>query len=221
MKKYIGIIGRPDKNLTNKNVYTIGMELNNIIVDNNFIPLGIMPNIKTYNNKLNNDEVLEFNKTLSLCSGIILQGGDDYYDYDKIALKYAIDNDIPILGICLGMQVMASLFEDNLINIDLEKYDNHNIEKQYVHDIIIDKNSKLYNIINEEKISVNSTHKQRIMNPGIYKISAYSLDGIVEAIEYNKNKFNIGVQFHPEKIYEDNNMKKIFKEFFNSIKKDM
>lgn len=220
MKEYIGIIGRPDKNLTNKNVYTILKELNDIVIDNGFIPLGIIQNIKNYNNRLNNKEIFEFNNIISKCDGFILQGVDDYYDYDRVVLRYAINNNIPILGICLGMQVMASLNEDNLINIDLNKYNNHHNESTYVHDIIIDENSKLYDIIGKQRIKVNSTHKERIKNSGIYKISAYSPDGVIEAIEYNKNDFNIGVQFHPERLYKDKNISKIFKAFFNSIRKD-
>ncbi len=220
MKKYIGIIGRPDKNLTNKDVYIIGKKINDIILDNDFIPLGILPNIKNYKSILNKKQTFEFNNTLSKCSGIILQGGDKFYDYDKVALKYAINNNIPILGICLGMQVMASLEENNLVDINLDKYNNHNVESSYVHDIVIDKNSKLYNIIGKEKIKVNSTHKERIKSPGIYKISAYSPDGVIEAIEYNKNDFNIGVQFHPERLYKDKNIIKLFKAFFNAIKRN-
>ena len=149
-----------------------------------------------------------------------MQGGNDYYDYDRVVLKYAIDNDIPIMGICLGMQVMASYKADNLIDIDLSKYNSHNINSKYVHDITIDKNSKLHTILQKNKIKVNSTHNQRVKDSGIYKVSAYSNDGIIEAIEYDKNKFNIGIQFHPEKLYKDKNMNKIFKAFFDTIKRD-
>ena len=220
MRKYIGIIGRPDKNITNKDVYIISKNLNDIVLDNDFIPLGILPNVKDYKNRLNKNQIFDLYNTLSKCSGIILQGGDKYYDYDKVALKYAIKNNIPILGICLGMQVMASLEENNLVDINLNKYNNHNVESSYVHDIVIDKNSKLYNIIGKEKIKVNSTHKERIKSSGIYKISAYSPDGIIEAIEYNENDFNIGVQFHPERLYKDSNVAKIFKAFFDTIKRN-
>lgn len=216
--KFIGIIGRPDKNMTNKNVFIIGEELKNIIIDFNYIPLGIIPNIKNINKKLNKKEIYELENILSICNGFILQGGDKYYDYDRIVIKYAIRNNIPILGICLGCQIMASLYEDNIDIINTNIYNNHNVNKEYLHDIIIDKNSKLYKILNKDRIKVNSTHKEHIIDPGIYKVSSFSSDGIIESLEYPNNNFNIGVQFHPEKLIEDENMKKIFKSFFESIK---
>ena len=216
MKKIIGIVGRPDINITNKKVFITIEYFKDIVIHFSCLPLGILPNIKDINKKLNDEEINDLYSILKLCDGIILQGGDKYYDYDRVILKYAIDNDIPILGICLGAQTMASLYEDNTKIIDLKLYDNHNIEG-YFHDILIDNNSKLYNIIGKNKISVNTYHKEMITDPGIYKITAYSTDGIIEAIEYNKNKFNIGVQFHPEKNFEDENMYKIFEAFFKAV----
>ncbi|MBQ7140711.1 MAG: gamma-glutamyl-gamma-aminobutyrate hydrolase family protein [Bacilli bacterium] len=218
MNKIIGIIGRPDKNITNKDVFIIGEELKDTILDFNCIPLGIIPNVKNINRKLNKKEIFEFENILKMCSGFILQGGSEYYDYDRIVIKYAIKNDIPILGICLGCQVMASLYEDNLNIIDTNIFNNHNIKNEYVHDIIIDKNSKLYKIIGKEKIKVNSTHSEHIIDPGIYRVSSFSGDGIIESIEYPNNKFNIGVQFHPERLTKDENIYKIFKCFFEFIK---
>lgn len=220
MKKIIGIIGRPDINITGKKVFITIEYFKDITIDFNCLPIGILPNIKDVKQKLNNKEINELNSILKICDGIILQGGEDYYDYDKVVLKYAIDNDIPVLGICLGSQVMASLYENNIVEVDLKKYNNHNQEKKYSHSIIIDKNSKLYEILKKEKINVNSYHKERIKKPGIYTVSAYSPDGIIETLEYNKNRFNIGVQFHPEKNFKDKNMYKIFEAFFNTVKKD-
>ena len=187
----------------------------NIIIENNLLPISIIPPVLNINEKLNSNEIKDLHDLLDMCNGIILQGGDNFYNYDIEVIKYAIKKDIPILGICLGMQAMASINKFNLKFID-----NHNSDKLYSHKIYINKNTKLYNILKKDIINVNSYHKECITNSGIYNTSALSNDNVIEAIEYNKNKFNIGLQFHPEKNYSDINMKKIFKFFFNIIKSD-
>ena len=133
-------------------------------------------------------------ETVELCDGIILPGGTDITDFDKNICKYAIENDIPILGICLGMQVMASLFEDNL-----ERIDNHNKKEKYVHKIKTIKGSILDDIIGESY--VNSRHNEHVINSGIYNVTAY-IDNSIEGIEYIDNRFNVGVQWHPEDMIE-------------------
>src|SRR5574344_2159381 len=58
------------------------------------IPIMIIPNS-------------DIDKVLKLCDGLLLPGGVDVTSTDKYICEYAIKNDIPILGICLGMQVMS------------------------------------------------------------------------------------------------------------------
>lgn len=215
MKKIIGVIARPDKNITSKNVFIMYDAFKNIILENNMLPLNIIPPTTNINSAMKSDELKDFYNLLNLCDGLILQGGDEFYDYDKKVVEYAINKDVPILGICLGMQVMASLEENNLKKLDSNL---HNQEKNYAHSIKISENSLLYKILNKDKINVNSYHKEHVISSGIYKIVAKSNDNVIEAIEYNKNKFNVGLQFHPEKTYYiDDNMKKIFKYFFDIV----
>ena len=215
MKKRVGLILRPDINGTNKDIFEIYDNFRRIIIDNNCIPIGIIPNILDINNKLKEEEINELINEIKRCDGIICQGGDDFYDYDKVIVKYAIENDIPILGICLGMQLMSSVYEDNITLLD-NTYHNH---KDCNHDIVISKNSKLYDIIKKEKLKVNSFHKEHVLNSGIYEINAYSDDGVIEGIEYNNNTFNIGVQWHPERDMEKDYNKKLFEAYFEAIQK--
>jgi len=215
MKKRVGLILRPDINGTNKDIFEIYDNFRRIIIDNNCIPIGIIPNILDINNKLKEEEINELINEIKRCDGIICQGGDDFYDYDKVIVKYAIENDIPILGICLGMQLMSSVYEDNITLLD-NTYHNH---KDCNHDIVISKNSKLYDIIKKEKLNVNSFHKEHVLNSGIYEINAYSDDGVIEGIEYNNNTFNIGVQWHPERDMEKDYNKKLFEAYFEAIQK--
>lgn len=195
--KYIGIIGR-----INDNKITYNKEIIDLIYKYNFIPICI--SVRFIDNELKIIKPL-----IDKCDGFILQGGNDFYNTDLEIIKYLYDNDIPTLGICLGMQAMAYLF-----NGKMGKIDNHCSQDKYVHNIYIDKNSKLFNIIGKDTILVNSRHKECITNTDL-KVSSYS--NVVESIEDNSKKFFIGVQWHPESIMDENS-KKLFESFFFSIK---
>ena len=55
-----------------------------------------------------------------------------------------------------------------------------------------------------------------------FEVSAYSEDGIIEAVELKDRLFVMGLQWHPESIYDhDNNSKKIFSNFIDNCKKNM
>ncbi len=197
---YIGIIGRK-----NEDKITFNQEVINVIYKYKFIPIGIIVDF-------NNNPNLEFNKIkniIDLCDGFILQGGSDYYDIDILITKYLYDKNIPTLGICLGMQTMAMTFNGIMGEIS-----NHNSKNKYVHEIEINKNSKLYNIIKKNKILVNSRHNSYILNTDL-DVSA--TNNIIEAIEDKSKRFFIGVQWHPESIMDENNIL-LFNSFFLSTK---
>lgn len=146
---------------------------------------------------------------IDLCSGIILQGGSDYYDIDIIITKYLHKNNIPTLGICLGMQTMAMAF--NGIMSDIIDHKSNNL---YVHQININKNSKLYKIIKKNKITVNSRHQSYIVSTDL---SISSKANIIESIEDSNKNFFIGVQWHPETLMDENSIL-LFNSFFSSLK---
>ena len=79
---------------------------------------------------------------------------------------------------------------------------NHRVESgELVHYVDIKEDSFLYSIIKESHFMVNSLHNFHALSNDYYDIVGYSEDGLIEAIEYSKNTFNIGVQWHPEKNY--------------------
>ena len=141
---------------------------------------------------------------LNKCDGIILPGGCKIYYYDKFIANYALENNIPILGICLGMQILAAVDCDG--EKVIEKIDNgvkHHIKELFAHKINISKDSKLYSIVNSEEFVVNSKHNCNIIKTNKFDIVGYSEDGIIEAIERKDKKFAIGIQWHPEIIIDD------------------
>lgn len=152
-----------------------------------------------------------------MCDGIIIPGGDKWTYLDELALQYAIDTQTPILGICLGMQIMG--MEGNHEHIIRLKSDVHKSKESYVHKVTIQENSHLYDILEKHEITVNSRHFYTIQPPVNWDIVAKANDGTIEAIELKNHPFCIGLQWHPEDLLEDENSKKIFTKFISACKK--
>ncbi len=175
------------------------------------------------------------------CDGIVLTGGVDvmpsnvdyenapsqFYpvrdQFEKEILALALLEKKPILGICRGLQLINLYFGGDLI-LDLgEKNLTHKKgETDRIHTINIDKNSKLFDIIGQEKGEVNSAHHQAINHlANCLNISAIDDGGIIEAVELNGefNQFLVAVQWHPERMLDQNSpfTKNIRKAFLKAI----
>ena len=132
--------------------------------------------------------------------------------------KYCYEKNLPILGICAGQNNIARALGGTTYKIpNPEKHDKSFDE--YVHWINIDKNSRFYDIVQTNKMQVNSRHKRTIKEcPNLDKV-AFCEDGYPDVIESKNKTFYIGVRFHPESLYKiDENHNKIFKEFINACK---
>lgn len=159
------------------------------------------------------------------CSGFLLPGGPDISpDMYEVAcrgarnfcreldcfcldaLDQAMKLDLPVLGICRGMQLLNIHFWGTLIQ-DIKTHEKHHqYDRRYetVHEIKIVQDSLLYTVFQSEVVSVNSIHHQAIKQ--LWKdfiVSAVDREDerIVEWIE-NKEKRIFGVQWHPEKFRE-------------------
>lgn len=225
MKPIIGIIGKSDYSSGKKTSICVLDNYRKAIINYGGIPIAILPpQIVDYEKTsgkevghLTEEEMDILNSQLKLCDGLLLQGGSRSFDYHKYACKYANEFNIPLLGICMGMQVMCNYDNDNQ-NIENEDKIHKSPGEDIVHEVSIKKDSILYDIIKKENITVNSNHNYHVTNSGSYKISALSFDNLIEGIEKD-GTFNIGIQWHPEKQYESEESKALFKAFIKSTKK--
>lgn len=227
MKPIIGIIARPNFPKENNSNLVVKEVYRKKIIEAGGIPFLLLPpklinynNAKPSENKdLSSEEKEILLSQLKMCDGILMPGGYKVFSHDFFILDYAIKNDIPVLGICLGMQIMAN-YEQNYLTEQIDsRFANHfDISGNYVHNINISKDSKLFSIVNKDKITVNSMHKYKVVSNGLYNVVAVSDDNIIEALEFPDNTFNIGVQWHPERL-DDDASKKLFKAYIESCKR--
>ena len=191
MKPIIGIISRIDKSVTNKNINIVYTDIISSIEKSGGIPISIPCSTK-------------IDDYINICNGFVLQGGDDINSYNLNIINILKEKNIPLLGICLGMQEM--FYDSNMVDVE-----NHHLNS--LHEIRIKKNTLLYKILKKEKILVNSRHNSSIKNTK-YMVSSISKDNVIESIEDSKKKFFLGLQWHPENLYDiDSNSRKIFDYF--------
>ena len=162
---------------------------------------------------------------LDRVDGIILSGGGDINplylgeepirelssvnparDWHELMLvRLAANRQIPILGICRGIQVMTAalggkLYQDIYKEASATLKHSQDTERHVcTHTVHITKESLLYKIFGTEVLPVNSFHHQAVKEaaPG-FAVSALSPDGLIEAVESTHYKSMIGVQWHPE-----------------------
>ncbi|MCU0542566.1 MAG: gamma-glutamyl-gamma-aminobutyrate hydrolase family protein [Oscillatoriaceae cyanobacterium Prado104] len=126
-------------------------------------------------------------------------------NFELSLAKLALKSDIPILGICRGMQMLNVASGGELIIHVPEVYGtavNHRKENPtspIEHTIKIDPNSRLAKIMGTTSTTIVSWHHQSVKNivPS-WQISAWAPDSLVEAMEYENHPWMVAVQWHPE-----------------------
>ncbi|MBX2923050.1 MAG: gamma-glutamyl-gamma-aminobutyrate hydrolase family protein [Chitinophagaceae bacterium] len=184
------------------------------------------------------------------CRGIVLTGGEDVHprfynkpelykycyetdvneardEFELEILKYTEANNIPVLGICRGLQIANVFFGGTLIP-DIPTWGKFNHSKlpddsDRYHKTMVDPSSWLYTIIHRQEGTVNSNHHQSadIIGKGLI-VSAFSPDGVVEALERKDpegKSFLCLVQWHPERMndQESNFVKNIREAFVEAV----
>lgn len=159
-------------------------------------------------------------KSLDMCDGFIFPGGVKFTPYDRYLLEEVIKRKIPVLGICLGMEMMSCYKCDiELIKNDSDRHCQKSFD-DLTHKVIIREDSKLYKILGCLEFEVNSFHNYHVNGNNFYRVVGMSDDGLIEAIEYPGDVFNFGVQWHPEISYDfDINSKKLIDYFINEASK--
>ncbi len=124
--------------------------------------------------------------------------------------KEAFLRQIPLLGICRGMQILniaanGSIYQDIAVQTDTTLKHNQNAPRFYgTHTVTPTPDSILGKLWQEEKTTVNSFHHQAINTLGKgFFVAAYSSDGLIEAIEQKAMPFVLGVQWHPEAMQQE------------------
>jgi putative glutamine amidotransferase len=193
----------------------------------------------------NTKKVSNVRPFLNLLDGLLISGGNDvdpvFYGEKRKAqnlnitperdifelslVRKAKDKGIPLMAICRGMQLLNVAFGGSLYqDFSAEKsFRDHTLEGSTIykkkHAILIQKGSKLFDIIRKKRIMVNTSHHQMVKKVGKGLVAtAWSEDGVIEAVETKEDGFFLGVQWHPE-LMKDKNSKLLFDSFIQSARK--
>lgn len=173
--------------------------------------------------------------------GLVLSGGGDidpaYYgeaahpalnapsaQRDRLELsfaRWATDEDKPLLAICRGIQVLNVALGGTLVQ-DIptqvpdalpHNFDETRVARDFIaHEVTIEPGSRLCEVMGSERAGVNSWHHQSVKQaaPGL-AIVACAPDGVIEGVERPRSRFTIGIQWHPEWLYDRQpEMKRLF-----------
>ena len=126
---------------------------------------------------------------------------------ELLIARLAYNRQIPMLGICRGIQTLATAFggkvAQDISDVATIKHSQDADRSEPTHSVIIDEDSSLFDIYKSTKVMVNSFHHQAVAEAGDkFRVIAKSPDGIIEAMESREFKSILGVQWHPECLEE-------------------
>lgn len=192
----------------------------------------------------------KINQLINHCHGLLLAGGGDIdpllfgeqphpaggsicpqRDSFELSLaKEALKNSRPLLGICRGAQVInvaagGTVCQDLSLQVKDHLKHQQQAPRWYpTHTITAVRDSQLAEMIGAEPVKVNSFHHQMVGRLGTgLKVAAVAPDGVIEAIEHRqRGYFVLGVQYHPEALYEhDPKARVIFTNFIRAARRFM
>jgi len=162
---------------------------------------------------------------LELTSGILLPGSPtdvhpDHYGaqpHSKLGtlyaerdstdfelLRHAENVNLPVLGICFGIQSL-NVFRGGALVQDIPSL----VPDAVTHDesrhaVRLERDSLLSRLAGATDLEVNSFHHQSVESPGRnLRVVARAPDGVIEAVEDTTGRFVVGVQWHPERGWRD------------------
>jgi putative glutamine amidotransferase len=130
-------------------------------------------------------------------------------ELDEVELRllaWAIADDLPILAICRGIQVLnvacgGTLWQD--LNVEGATIESHDCEPRdlLAHGLDVEPDSLMARAFGQTNLAVNSLHHQAIRDLGpSLRAVARSADGLIEGVEMPGHRFVMGVQCHPEEL---------------------
>ena len=139
--------------------------------------------------------------------------------------KLALADDIPMLAVCRGLQVVnvaagGTLIQD--IPSEVNQAVSHQVEaplSAVAHEVWVSRGSTLATVMQEELadnevLQVNSRHHQAVRQTAAgFEVSATAPDGVIEAIERPRSRFCLAVQWHPENFWRTGEFRSLFEEF--------
>ncbi len=177
--------------------------------------------------------------------GLLLAGGDDCdpslygeerhpstepmdprrQSSDLTLARAARERGIPTLGICLGVQVMnvaagGTLIQDIASAVETDIDHASEAAERHRHEVLIESNTRLADILGARELNVNSSHHQAIgkIANGL-RVTAHAPDGIVEGLEDPAHPFYVGVQWHPEDMPREESASALFGAFVDAARK--
>jgi putative glutamine amidotransferase len=128
--------------------------------------------------------------------------------FELALVRRAVAADLPVLGICGGLQLLNVAFGGSLIQDiprELEGALPHRPPAAHrpAHAVEIRAGSRLHRIVAARRIRVNSAHHQapKAVGRGLI-VNAVAADGVIEGLEHSVKRFVLGVQWHPEYLWE-------------------
>lgn len=212
--------------------YAMRQNYSQVIAENGGIPVFI---------GFDMEPIEDYIKTLD---GIVLTGGDFYTPpegytvgigkqykpkrHSREGIEFALikkgyEANLPLLGICAGMQQMnlalgGTLHENLKKALGTPIQHRNEIRHETQHNVEITPGSKLHKVMNTTNLAVNSNHNAGINQPSQkLSVTAVAPDGVIESFEAKDKRFFIGVMWHPEYVLS-NEEKKLWIAFIEAAR---
>jgi putative glutamine amidotransferase len=120
---------------------------------------------------------------------------------EMMLLRAAIDRDLPVLGVCRGMQLLVAACGGRLHQHlpDVLGHEKHRPAPAVYgeHAAAFTPGSRIAGLMGED-VTINCFHHQGVADPGSLVVTGRAEDGLPEAVEDPDRRFLLGVQWHPE-----------------------
>ena len=183
---------------------------------------------------------------LSVLDGIIISGGSDvdpslYGEepheklgkvnigrdiFEDALIKKAVAMDMPVLGICRGIQAInvaigGTLYQDVKSQLQARPHSKDDVKRNLAwHEVHLKEGSRIREIFGKGSIMTNSFHHQAVKVPGEGAVvTGTGPDDIAEVLEMPDKRFVVAVQWHPEMMFDSEEQLKLCRAFVESCKK--